>query len=291
VLSGNLNCPIQFWKFRELTLNKLAREADREAEDQCPEQSMWTIPGTSRSGAKVVPENAPPKKQESPAVVSIPVRVSGVDLAGNPFTQTAQALEVSGTGARIGGIRCLRETGEMVTIECGTRCARFVVVWIGEPGSANEGQFGAKALEPEKRIFPIDTAETRPDEPVSSAEAAGNDFALPPKPAEKWDQADRRTAPRIACSGTGEIRQTGVAFPVWAEVADLSLGGCYVQMVFTIPCQSEVDVQLTIGERSFAARGRVVTSYPGVGMGIQFTALTQENQKILAAILQELTAK
>jgi hypothetical protein len=62
-------------------------------------------------------------------------------------------------------------------------------------------------------------------------------------------------------------------------------------MVFTIPRGSDVDVKLTIGTRNFEAKGKVVTSHPGVGVGIKFTEITQENQKVLAEILQELTAR
>jgi hypothetical protein len=62
-------------------------------------------------------------------------------------------------------------------------------------------------------------------------------------------------------------------------------------MVFTISRGSEVDLQLTINERTFAAKGKVVTSHPGVGMGIQFVEITPENQKSLSEILQKLMEK
>lgn len=253
---------------------------------------MWTEPHTSSTGAKRVADAKPAvgKRREPRVVVSIPVRVSGIDRGGNPFSQTAQTVDVSRTGARISGVRCLRETGEMVTLQCGTRSARFMVVWIGRPGSPEEGQFGVKALEPEKCIFRIDTGEPRPDgyvKPVT--EPPGDPFTFQPLPTQSWDRTERRRAPRLPCSGTGQIRQPGVAFPVWAEVTDVSSGGCYVQMAFTISRASEVDLQLTINERTFAAKGKVVTSHPGVGMGIQFTHLTQENEKALAEILKELT--
>lgn len=255
---------------------------------------MWTEPHTTISGAKRLADSksAIGNRRETRVVVSIPVRVSGIDHDGHPFSQTAQTVDVSRTGARISGIRCLRQTGEMVTLECGTRAARFMVVWIGRPGSSEEGQFGVKALEPEKRIFRIDTGEPRPDGYVKpSAEPRSDPFSLQPLPAQNWDRSERRRAPRLRCSGTGKIRQPGVAFPIWAEVTDVSSGGCYVQMVFTVSRGSEVDVQLTINERTFAAKGKVVTSHPGVGMGIQFTDLSPESQKSLSDVLNDLMEK
>ncbi len=258
------------------------------------DSAMWTEPRTNSSGAKGL-LNRPSeigKRREQRIRVSIPVRVSGVDRDGNPFTQTAQTVDVSHHGARISGIHCLREPGEMVTVECGPRIAYFIVVWIGQPGTAEEGQFGMKALDPEKRIFRIETGESKPEGNAKpSAQPPSDPFASQPLSAGSQDHGERRSAPRIPCAGTGQIQQKGVAFPTWAEVSDLSSGGCYVQMVFTIPRGSVVDVQLTINTRSFAALGEVVTSHPGVGMGIKFIELTPENQKTLSEILQELTAK
>lgn len=255
---------------------------------------MWTEPHAVGSGAKSPSDSKPAigKRRETRVVVSIPVRVSGIDRGGNPFRQTAQTVDVSRTGARISGVRCLRETGEMVTLESGSRSARFMIVWIGRPGSSEEGQFGVKALEPEKCIFRIDTGEPRPDGYVKpEAEPPGDPFSLQPLPIQNWDRSERRRAPRLPCSGTAQIRQPGVAFPVWAEVTDVSSGGCYAQMAFTISRGSEVDLQLTIKERTFAAKGKIVTSHPGVGMGIQFTGLTPENQVALSEILKELMEK
>jgi hypothetical protein len=255
---------------------------------------MRTERHTTSSGAKRVSDSKPAinKRRETRVVVSIPVRVSAIDQGGNPFSQTAQTVDVSRTGARISGVRCLRAAGDMVTVECGTRSARFMAVWIGRPGTSEEGQFGVKTLEPEKCIFRIDTGDPRPDGYVRpEAESPGDPFTVQPLPTQNWDRSERRRAPRLPCSGTGQIRQPGVAFPVWAEVTDLSSGGCYVQMVFTISRGSEVDLQLTINERTFAAKGKVVTSHPGVGMGIQFTEISQENQKALSEILKDLMEK
>ena len=120
----------------------------------------------------------------------MPVRVSGIDYNGNPFSQTAQTVDVSRTGARLGGVRCLRGPGEMVTIESGAHSARFLVVWIGQPGSSEYGIFSVKALQPEKRIFRVDPGEPRPDGYVPPSVAPVPDAFTPrPAPAEAWDRS------------------------------------------------------------------------------------------------------
>lgn len=230
------------------------------------------------------------RRRDSRIVVSIPVRVIGTDYDGNPFKQTAQTIDVSRTGARLSGVRCFRGPGEMVTIECGSQSARFLVVWLGQPGTSEDGMFGVRALQPEKRIFRIDVNQSLPDGyQVPTAQPSAEPFDPRPTPGNQWDHSERRGSRRIRCAGTAQIRQQGVSFPIWAKLVDISMGGCYMEMVFTIPRGSAVDIQLTINTRNLTARGKVVTSHPGVGVGIRFTEIATEGLMVLAEILQELT--
>ena len=233
------------------------------------------------------------KRREHRVIASLPVVVTGTDQNGNPFTQTAQTIDVSRTGARLSGIRCLRGPGEMVTVECGSRSARFLVSWIGIPGSAEDGQFGVKALQPEKRIFRVELGEPRSDgyipPPAHTPEPSTTSPVL--RKSEPWDQSERRGFPRIRCSGTAQITQPGVAFPIWARIADLSLGGCYLELIFTMPRLSPVELIVTLNERRFAAKGTVVTSHPGIGVGVRFTDIGNESRSVVTELLRELTAE
>lgn len=231
------------------------------------------------------------KRRENRIAVSLPVVVTGVDQQGNPFSQTARTVDVSHTGARMTGIRCLRGSGEMVTVECNGRAARFLVTWIGQPGSSEDGEFGIKALQPEKRIFRIEAGAPRPDlyqapvmtcaDPAPPAAAAR---------AEVWDRSERRGYPRYRCSGTAQITQPGVAFPIWARISDLSLGGCYLELIFTMPRLSPVELILTVDDRRFAATGAVVTSHPGIGVGIRFNSMGGDSRGVLHELLRKLSA-
>lgn len=219
--------------------------------------------------------------------VSLPIRVSGLDANGDPFVQTATTIDVSRTGARICEIRCLRQRGEMVTVEYAGRSSRFQVVWIGVPGSDEDGHAGLKSLQPEKLLWRTSPNVLEHD-PYVAAETgpAAEEFAVPVPQHEKWDGQDRRGAARRRCAGTAQITQTAVAFPTWAHVADISLGGCYLEMVFTIPVKSAVKLKLTIAETSFAAEGMVVTSHPGVGIGVKFTEMSPADEATLTELMQ-----
>ncbi len=233
-------------------------------------------------------------RREARVKAFLPVRVSGTDLNGNPFIQTAHVIDVSRVGARLSGIRCLRGAGEIVTVQCSGKIAKFSVVWIGQPGSAQDGHFGVRALNPEKRIFKVAIPET------TTTCYAPMIQQLPLNPDPKpvlvraplpWDQkTERRKFPRVRCSGTGQILQEGVSFPIWAKICYLSLSGCYLELVFTIAPGTTIDLKMTVSGRTFSAKGVVASSHPGIGIGVSFSKLDPASKATLTEIVQDLRA-
>ena len=88
--------------------------------------------------------------------VSVPIKVRGVDSEGHQFTQSAQAIDVSRHGARLDGIGYVTRPGETIEVKRRWQSARFRVVWVGDPGTAEAGQAGVYALQPEKNPWGID---------------------------------------------------------------------------------------------------------------------------------------
>ena len=230
------------------------------------------------------------KRRENRAFINIRVRVTGNDYNGNPFSQTAQTVNVSITGAHLSGIHCLRGTGETVTIECGSRSAAFRVVWVGVPGTAEDGHFGVKALQPEKNIFKVNPGPQSPDNYIPPEKRIRDVSLMPPAltKSEPWDRSERRGAYRTQCTGTGQIIQPGVAYPIWAKVSDLSMGGCYLELIFSMARYTVVELTLTVLGRTFSAKGVIVTSDPGVGVGVKFKEVDEKNRKVLVELLTEL---
>lgn len=83
----------------------------------------------------------------------VPVRLWGTDSAGNPFNVLAHTLNVSSTGARIGGVRVALSVGEAVTVQYKQVRALFKVVWIGRPGDRTEQQIGVHLLEQDRQVW------------------------------------------------------------------------------------------------------------------------------------------
>ena len=88
--------------------------------------------------------------------VSVPIKVRGVDSEGHQFTQSAEAIDVSRHGARLDGIGYVTRPGETIEVKRRWQSARFRVVWVGDPGTAEAGQAGVYALQPEKNPWGID---------------------------------------------------------------------------------------------------------------------------------------
>jgi PilZ domain-containing protein len=234
-------------------------------------------------------------RRQNRIFVSLPVSVSGVDGNGNPFMQTARTIDVSPTGARLDGIGCLSGPGAAVTIKHAGHSARFRIVWVGLPGSSEDGQFGVKALQREKQLWRVQFGEPRQDPYVNPQKVKMQhemtEQAAPVgviKPKER-DHKERRGAKRVKCSGTAQVSQAGVAFPIWAKVADLSLGGCYLELVFTIPRGTSVTLRLTVLNQTFAAKGVVVTFHPGVGNGFRFLEIAPDEKEVLCKLMDEIT--
>jgi hypothetical protein len=84
------------------------------------------------------------KRRENRVNVPLSVRLWGLDRDGKVFSQNVKTLNIATSGARLYGVTANLEPGFMVGVQCGNMRARFVVVWVGEKGSLNEGQLGLR---------------------------------------------------------------------------------------------------------------------------------------------------
>ncbi|HEU5453147.1 MAG TPA: GAF domain-containing protein [Terriglobales bacterium] len=83
----------------------------------------------------------------------LPVRMWGTDSAGKSFNVLAYTLDISSSGARLGGVRVPLAVGEAVTLQYKQQRALFKVAWVGRPGEKTHEQVGIYALEPDKHIW------------------------------------------------------------------------------------------------------------------------------------------
>ena len=97
---------------------------------------------------------------------------------------------------------------------------------------------------------------------------------------------ERRKYPRTKAAIPIEFKPEGASVASHAETADLSLVGCYIEMSFTLPVGTMLDLVLWVEDERLAAKGIVVTHHPQFGNGIEFLNMSQENQAKLTHLLK-----
>ena|SRR5271166_3279855 len=97
---------------------------------------------------------------------------------------------------------------------------------------------------------------------------------------------DRRSHPRLTVNVQLELREEGRDIPIRTETADLSRGGCYVQLSLTLTLGTHVQGRLWLDGAPVQFRGRVVTTHPQFGNGIMFLEFEGTGEQILASYLE-----
>jgi hypothetical protein len=100
---------------------------------------------------------------------------------------------------------------------------------------------------------------------------------------------ERRGTPRYTVNVQIELRADGADIPLRAETTDLSRGGCYVQMMTTLPIGTYAKGTLWLDGTAVRIRGRVVTRHPQYGNGIIFIAFEGDGEVFLGRYLERIS--
>jgi hypothetical protein len=82
-------------------------------------------------------------RREPRLAVSLAVEMRGPD---QEKSSPASLVDMSHRGARVDGVVLNPKLGEVVHLVSNGRDSRFLVIWVGEPGTAQEGQIGLQEL-------------------------------------------------------------------------------------------------------------------------------------------------
>jgi PilZ domain-containing protein len=86
-------------------------------------------------------------------------------------------------------------------------------------------------------------------------------------------QNERRRSDRKKTSLEAEMVLRGRTVPMRITTTDVSLGGCYIESMFTLPIGAHLTITLWIGEEKLKISGLVKTCDPVFGNGIEFVEL------------------
>lgn len=209
-------------------------------------------------------------------IEGLPVKVWGMGADGRPFVLNAVAHEVSYRGARLDGLTCRIALGEVIAVQYGSQKARFRVVWMADPASDRAGQVGIRSLddtciwEAELAYFALEASSDRSD-PLAAA------------------RRDRRQYPRFRCAGNVQVSRGESPQHVWAKLADLSLGGCYIDTPVPEPVGTKLRLVLQLQDNKIATTGEVRSCVPALGMGVQFTSFEGGSRELLKQLVDRLS--
>lgn len=95
------------------------------------------------------------------------------------------------------------------------------------------------------------------------------------------EMPSRRKHLRYHCTGGVELRRSEGTPAVFGSLSDISLEGCYVETVATLPAGNEILFLLRVRDTMIRGRALVKTSNHAVGVGLEFLHLSTEDQQKL----------
>ena len=99
--------------------------------------------------------------------------------------------------------------------------------------------------------------------------------------------SERRRSPRYQFVADTEIIEIASNTRLGGRSGDLSIGGCFLDMLNPSPEGTEIRVRVSHANATFTTLGRVVFVFLNMGMGVVFTSV-EDNQ---LAVLQEWLSK
>ncbi|MGH9738787.1 MAG: PilZ domain-containing protein [Candidatus Acidiferrales bacterium] len=99
---------------------------------------------------------------------------------------------------------------------------------------------------------------------------------------------ERRRAPRCPLIASVEVIAPQSDAHIRARISDLSLVGCYLDTINTLPVGTEVRLNIAHNDATFSALGVVAHSQPNMGIGVRFTDVQLDQHAILERWLADL---
>jgi len=216
------------------------------------------------------------RRSEQRIAVSLPIIVRGFDLRGSPFTVNTHTSDISYSGASLNDLNGVVAPGMKVEIDARGQQAWYRVQWVGKNGTSRAGRVGVRCLEQGRYIWGIAAKGWEPDtyEPPMSPEAQ-------PAPAayvrDSWAGRERRQFARRACRIEAQLTTDGDSAGLPGKITDISLGGCYVEMLSPLPVGTAIQLSFKLDDAPLRLSGRVSSSQMSMGMGIAFTMMSPDH--------------
>jgi hypothetical protein len=94
-------------------------------------------------------------------------------------------------------------------------------------------------------------------------------------------ESDRRRTPRYSFIASAELVDANSDVRIASRVSELSLHGCYLDMMNPFPVGTPVLVKILAGQDFFQSRAKIVYSQANLGAGLEFIDLEPQYAETL----------
>ncbi len=100
---------------------------------------------------------------------------------------------------------------------------------------------------------------------------------------------EKRRTPRYMFFASAELIEEKSEVRVASRVSELSLYGCYLDMMNPFPTDTPIRLKIWTEENIvFQSKGKVIYSQPNMGAGVAFVDVQPKDQTVLEGWLKEL---
>jgi|SRR5579862_756708 len=115
-----------------------------------------------------------------------------------------------------------------------------------------------------------------------STDSAGSPIKIEPSGSE------RRTVPRYSLIATAEVIEPVSDSRIPGRISEISRKGCYVDMLNPLPRETRIRVRISRDRGNFVATAKVIYVQEGMGMGVLFLEIADDQLELLDSWLVEL---
>ncbi len=98
---------------------------------------------------------------------------------------------------------------------------------------------------------------------------------------------ERRRGPRYPFIASAELIEQRADVRIASRVSELSMNGCYLDMMNPFPQGTLVLVKISAGQDFFQAKGKIVYSQMNMGAGVGFLEFDQASRIVLERWMDE----
>jgi hypothetical protein len=219
--------------------------------------------------------------------VALPIRVTYRDSDNKPCLEVACTYDISAHGARVTGLRCVKEAGEIIAVERSRSKAFCRVVWVGDPNSELRGQLGIQCIESDRAMF---ENELRDLEEVYE-QIQGDNGLYRMKSALGNLRGNRRRQPRFDIQGVANLKKDPSTGHTAAILQNLSETGCMVTTSHKLALGTDLKLALQVGNQDLRFQGQVRYVATNFGVGIEFREIRKGDRQVLQFLLRKLAEK